>query len=317
MLTINGIFYLNFLVFGIFAALLCTEIMGAVVLIVWWNKYRKPVLEYIIPIWEITGTFGAFWVVLSDFAFPAIINPLAGLYAAAIMLFLILFVARNASIAFGEYIIKKGWLDERKLYTIYAFVTLLIGIVVLYILSGVIGGYGVNMTDLNVNLAAWFSHPADILFILGAVIILLGLAPVFFGVRELANMSLLFTTVGVVISAITVYLFEGSGISLMVIIPIILTLAPAILFRYGQLVQFLTNKLFFIIWLTVDLFFLNFMVYPRAFGQSLAVDSLTTSGPMVYAYFIITLIGGIILAVLIALFSVAVSRKRKMQNTSS
>lgn len=317
MLIINGIFYLNFFVFGIFAALLSTEIMGAVVLVFWWNKYRKPVLEYIVPIWEITGTFAAFWVVLSDFAFPAIIYPLASLYAAAIMVFLILFVARNASIAFGEYITKRGWLDERKLYTCYAIATLLIGVVVLYILSGIIGGYGVSLSDLNVSLVTWLSHPADILFIIGTVIILLGLAPVFFGVKELAGMSMLFTSVGVVISVITVYLFEGSGISPMVIIPTILTLAPAILFRYGRLIKFLTNKLFFIAWLSVDLFFLNFMVYPRAFGQSLAVNSLTTSGPMVNAYFIITMIGGIILAVLIALFSIAVSRKRRMQNTSS
>lgn len=140
MLTINFVFYLDFLVFAIFSSLLITEIMGAIILLAWWKRYRRTVLQYIVPVWEVTGTFGAFWVVLSDFAFPGVLIPLAGLYAGAIMIFLILFVARNSTIVFGEYIIKKGWLDERKLYAGYSVSTLFIGIVVLYVLSGVIGG---------------------------------------------------------------------------------------------------------------------------------------------------------------------------------
>lgn len=297
-----------------FAALLSTEIMGGVVLLVWWKKYRKPVLEYIVPIWEITGTFGAFWVVLSDFAFPSIIVPLAGLYAAAIMIFLILIVARNSSIVFGEYIVKKKWLDEHKLYVMYSLSTVLLGLIVLYIVSGIIGGYGVSLSPFNVNLTTWISHPADLLFIIGTVIILLGLAPVFFGAKDLANMSVLFTVLGVVISTITVYLFQGSGISWMVVIPVLLTLLPAILFKFDKLVALLTNKLFFLAWLSVDLFSLNFLVYPKAFGQSISVDSLTTSGPMYSAYFLISLIGGILLAILIALYSVAVARKKRMDS---
>lgn len=312
-LTINSIFYLNFFVFAIFAALLSTEIMGSVVLLLLWKKYKTPVLQYIVPIWEITGTFGAFWVVLSDFAFPSVIVPVAGLFAAAIMVFLILFVARNASIAFGEYIIKRGWLDERKLYTIYSLSTVLMGLVVLYILSGLIGGYGVSLSPFNVNFVTWISHPADLLFIIGTVVILVGLAPVFFGVRDLANMSLLFTTIGTIISAVTVYLFEGNGISWLVVFPIVLTILPSLLFRYGKLLTLLTNKLFFIVWLSVDLFTLNFMVYPKVFGQTLSVDSVTTGGPMVGAYFLVTLVGGIILAILIAIFSIAVSRKKAIE----
>ncbi len=312
MLIINSIFYLDFLVFGIFASLLISEIMGSIILLLWWEKYRKPVLQYIVPIWEVTGTFGAFWVVLSDFAFPSILIPLAELYSGAIMIFLILFVARNSTITFGEFIIKKGWLDERKLYSGYALSSILIGVVVLYVLSGVIGGYGVSLGPVNVNAMTWISKPADLVFLIGAVILMIGLAPVFYGATEMAKFSVIFTAIGLIVSSVSLYLYEGSALSYLVIIPICLTILPAIFFNIRQLVSIVTNKLVFISWLSIDIFSLNFLVYPNAFGQSVPVDALTTSGPMTAAYFDITLVGGIILAVLIALYAIAVSRKNKM-----
>lgn len=303
--------------FSIFAALLSTEIMGSVVILVWWNKYRKAVLPYIIPVWEVTGTFGAFWVVLSDFAFPNVLIPVAGVYAAAIMVFLILLVMRNASIAFGEYIVKTGWLDERKLYSLYSVSTIFLGLVVLYILGGIIGGYGVDLTALSANLGAWIAQPADLLFLVGAVIILLGLAPVFYGASDLSKISVLLTVVGVITSAVSLYMFSSGKLSVMVAVPVIMTILPAVLYYGKILTGLISNKLFFIAWLTVTLFTLNFMVYPTAFGGVLNVDSVTTSGPMGGAYFAITLVGGILLTVLIAFYAVAASRKSKNSNSTS
>lgn len=316
-LTINFVFYIDFYIFSVFTALVSTEIMGSVVLLLWWNKYKSPVLQYIVPIWEITGTFGAFWVVLSDFAFPVIIIPLAELFAAAILVFLIFFVARNASISFAEYILKKGWLDERKLYVLYSLSTILMGLVVLYIISSIIGGFGVKISTNyiptaltnNASFVAWLSHPADILFIIGTVIILLGLAPIFYGAKDLTNASVIFSMLGTIISIIAVALFNVGGMSGWLIIPIVLTIAPSILFKYNKLVKLLTNKLAFIIWLSIDLFSLNFLVFPNAFGRRLPVNAVTTSGSMVNAYYIITLIGSIILLILIAVFAVATHRE--------
>lgn len=314
---INSVFYLDFFVFGLFASLLFTEIMGSAVLILWWNKYRKAVLPYIIPIWEVTGTFGAFWVVLSDFAFPPILIPLAQIYAASIMIFLIFFVLRNASIVFGEFIIKKGWLDERKLYTGYSLASLLIGVVVLYVLSGIIGGYGIDLTTLSINLFTWLSHAADILFVIGAVIILVGLAPVFYGAVDLGKIGLIFTIVGVAISTVSVVLFNPEGLSWMIALPILLTIIPSVGFLTKQLSPIVTNKLIFILWVAVDIFTLNFTVYPTAFGGAINVDSITATGPMASAYFSMTLVGGIILALLVVLYVVAVSRKNKALASAS
>ena len=311
MLTINFVFYLDFLVFAIFSSLLITEIMGAIILLAWWKRYRRTVLHYIVPVWEVTGTFGAFWVVLSDFAFPGVLIPLAGLYAGAIMIFLILFVARNSTIVFGEYIIKKGWLDERKLYAGYSVSTIFIGIVVLYVLSGVIGGVGISLATLQVNAFAWLYNPADIIFVVGALILIVGLAPVFYGAEEMKIASLIITPVGLAVSLVSLYMFQGSSLSYLVAIPVVLSLLPAVLFNMEEFSSLVRNKAFFIAWLSVDLFSLNFLVYPDAFGMSLPVDSLTTSGSMAVAYFDITLVGGILLAVLISLYALAAGRRAR------
>ena len=137
----NGIFEVNFAAFSVFAALLITEIMGAVVLLIAWSA-REKVLDYLVPIWEVTGTFGAFWVVTGDFAYPTLLVPVASLFAPLLVVFVMLWVARSASIAFAEFITKSGWLDETKLYRAYSISTLVLGLVVLILLSSLVGGQG-------------------------------------------------------------------------------------------------------------------------------------------------------------------------------
>ena len=70
-------------------------------------------IGYSDPIWEITGTFGAFWLVNSYFAYPALLIPFARIFGTLLIVFLIFFVARNSSIAFGESITKRKWLDKK------------------------------------------------------------------------------------------------------------------------------------------------------------------------------------------------------------
>ena len=65
-------------------ALFLSEAMGAFQMLFNWEKSNSKVISYITPVWEITGTFAAFFVVAADFAFPKIIIPLASIYAGKI-----------------------------------------------------------------------------------------------------------------------------------------------------------------------------------------------------------------------------------------
>ncbi len=309
MLSINYIFYFDFAVFAVFVTLFITEVMGSVMILIGWDRYRRGVLDYIIPVWEVTGTFAAFWVVASDFAFPKILIPLADIFPWMIMLFLILFVARNSTIVFAEFIMKKGWLDERKLFSGYALSTLLIAVVVLIVLSGIIGGTGINLSNLSFNMGAWVSSAGGWLFLIGVVIIALGLAPVFYNVSDMKKLTLPFTALGIAISTLAFYILSPGSFSALVIIPIVMTILVPLLFLIQPLRKFVTNKLFFIGWASIDIFTMNFMVYPNAFGNKLPVDAFTTTGPLTGMYFVISLLGVVILGILVSLYAYAVRRK--------
>lgn len=308
MLTINLIFYVSFFVFAIFATLLITEIMGSVLLLISWDRAKTKVLEYIVPIWEVTGTFGVFWVVVLDFSFPAILIPASHIFAVAIMAFLILLVGRNASIVFGEYIIKKGWLDEEKLYKLYSLSTISLGIVVLVILSAIISGQGVNLTNMVFNIGGWLSSGGSYVFILGTLLIGLGLAPVFFGLKSFRFLSLPATVVGVILSVLSFYIYLPALITPYILIPVALTILVPVLFGIEKTYPLVTNKLLFSLVAIIILFSLNFLVYPFAFGKSLSVDAITTTGPMAQSFFVITVVGGLLLAVMLAIYLFAVKR---------
>ncbi len=307
--SINFIFYFDFAVFSVFAMLFITEIMGSVMILIGWNKYRSGVLDYIVPVWEVTGTFAAFWVVASDFAFPNVLIPLANIFPGMIMLFLILFVARNSTIVFAEFIMKKGWLDERKLYSGYAISTLLIAVIVLIVLSGIIGGTGINLSSLSFSIGAWAVSAGGWLFLIGAVIIALGLAPVFYNVADMKKLTLPFTALGIVVSTVSLYFLSPGSFSSMVTIPIVMTILIPVLFMVQLLRKLVVNKLFFIGWGSIDLFTMNFMVYPNAFGNKFPVDPITTSGPLTGMYFVISSAGLIILTILIVFYAYAVRKK--------
>ncbi len=312
-LIINWLFYVNFGIFSVFLTLFITEMMGAVLLLVFWEKSRRKVLEYIVPIWEVTGTFAAFWVVTADFAYPSLILPVASLFSATIIIFLILFVARNASISFGEFIIKKRWLDEKKLYTMYSLFTVLIGLVVIVVLSGIVSGRGVDLTNFSFSLATWISDPASILYVVGVLVIGLGLAPVFYSMDELRRLALPLTAAGIIISALSLYLYSASFITYMFLLPALLTILPPILYQSRLTAGLVSNKLVFGVVASIIIFSLNYLVYPTAFGGRLPVDSITASGPMEDAFIVLSIAGAVIIGLLMVLYILAVrnSARRK------
>lgn len=296
----NGIFELYYAVFAIFASLLITELMGAVVLLLFWKQANSNVLEYIVPIWEITGTFGALVVVMGDFAYPTLLIPIASMFAPLLIVFLILFVARNASIAFAEFIIKRKWLDRVKLYKLYALSTLFLGITFLVLLSALVSGVGVNLAEGTFSLGAWVSSPGSLLFVIGTLGIGVGVAPVFFSLNLMKKIVLPLTATGVGLSVLAYYLYSPSFVSSLMLVPVTLTLlAGAFFVASKKTAAIVSNKAIFITILSVIIFSLQFLVYPSAMGGVINVDAVTTSGPLTPAYLIITVVGGVMLAIML------------------
>ena len=296
----NGIFEVNFAAFSVFAALLITEIMGAVVLLISWPAKEK-VLDYLVPVWEGTGTFGAFWVVTGDFAYPSLLVPVASLFAPLLVVFVTLWVARSAFISFAEFITKRGWLDEVKLYRAYALSTVVIGVVVLVLLSSLVGGQGVNLSTGSFSLASW-ATAGSAGFILGTLLLGIGFAPVFFDLPALRGYVLPFAAGGVVLSVFSYWLMSPDLVTWSMSVPVLLTLLVGALYLWPRTVKIVTNKGVFHTVLSVIIFSLQFLVYPAAIGQALPIDAVTTAGAMADAFISMTIVGSSLLAVMLFLY---------------
>lgn len=303
---------MNFATFSIFAALLITEIMGAVLLIFLYKETKSSVLQYVVPIWEVTGTFGAFWVVTSYFAYPTLLVTVATLFAPLLIIFLILFVARNSSIVFGEFIQKKGWLDEKKLYQVYGGATLLLGVIVLVLLSALVSGKGIDLSTGAFSIGNWISSPGSLAFEVGTLVLGVGLAPAFFGLKSLRMKGMYLTVLGVVISIGAYYLYSPSLVSPLIVIPSVLTILAAVLFVYDKTVSVITNKAVFIGLLSIIIFSLQFLIYPNVLGKSLSIGSVTTTGPVVSEFQVISVVGGILVAIMAGFYFSIVLRQKNM-----
>ncbi len=298
---------MNYAVFAVFATLLITEMMGAVLLLTAWERTKRRVLDYIVPIWEITGTFGAFWVVTGDFAYPTLLIPVSEIFAPLLTIFLILFVARNASIAFGEFIIKKRWLDEVKLYKAYATSTIVLGLVLLVLVSALVGGQGVDLGTGSFSLASW-TTAGSVVFVLGTLLLGTGLAPAFSGLAPLRRLILPLTGAGIALSVLSYYMMSSSLLSWWMTVPILLTLAAGLLYLWPKTTRIASNKAVFILVMCTAVFSLQPLVYPKVIGQALAVDAVTTSGAMENAFLSVSAVGAILLAVMIGFYFVVASR---------
>jgi cytochrome bd ubiquinol oxidase subunit II len=310
---LNLIFELNYSIFSVFAALLLTEIMGSVLLLFFFDQTRKSILQYAVPIWEVTGTFGAYWVVSSYFAYPTLLIPVASIFAGLLIVFLILFVARNSSIVFGEFIIKKGWLDERKLYQTYAGSTLVLGIVVLILLSALVSGAGVNLTADTFSLGAWTSSPGSLVFVLGTLVLGIGLAPVFFDLKSLKKWVLPLGLAGIVLSLGSFYLYSSSLMTVGLLLPTVLTIIAALLFTLSDITaKIVSNKAVFITLLSVIIFSLQVLIYPSALGHTLKIDAVTTSGPVASEYLVLSAVGAVFVGVLLVFYIFIAMQQKKM-----
>ena len=305
-------FFVNFAIFSVFLTLFLTELMGGILLLLFYDASKKKVLPYLVPIWEVTGTFAAFWVVTADFAYPALIPAVAALFPAAIVVFLIFLVARNSSISFAEYITKRGWLDEKKLYQAYGLATVLLALVVLMVLSTIVSGAGISLAPLAFSMGSWLGTPATLVYLVGVVVIAVALAPVFYDIAAFRRLTVPLAVAGVALEVGALAMYSPSFLGWPLLLASGLTVLAALLYQFPLGAKLVTNKVVFAVLAVVIVFSLNYLVYPTAFrnaaGGPLSVSSVTTSGPMVGAFDLLSVIGAVVVGGLMVLYMVAARR---------
>ena len=114
--------------------------------------------------------------------------------------------------------------------------------------------------------------------------------------------GLFLTVLGVAISIGAYYLYSSSLVSSSIVIPSILTILAAVLFLSDKTAKIVMNKAVFISLLSIIIFSLQFLIYPEVLGQTLSIDSITTSGAVGSQYVVISAVGGALLAIMLIFY---------------
>ena len=64
--------------------------------------------------------------------------------------------------------------------------------------------------------------------------------------------------------------------------------------------------------LTIIIFSLQFLIYPSVIGQTLSIDSVTTTGPVASEFVVISAVGGALTAIMAAFYLFIVNRQSSL-----
>ncbi len=294
-----------------------TELMATVPML---TKYKNPtvresLLKYVVPVWEVVGTFIVLWLVDMETVIPSLMPAISYTLFPLFAVFIFFLLMRNTIIIYAEFIWHDNkYFDERKLYYIYSISTFIMGLMALSILAAITSGYGfysygygkystVPYLNSYANYSVFYSHIQVIGFILGALIISAGIGRVFYRISNIENkvdrfLPLILVAIGLAIFMPSYYYLSLKDYMVnsdYIIVPIILALLIPVLYAFKKTTYLASYKPFVIILMMISITFIELREYPYVFGYSnniAYIPSIITDGPMQHLDLIIDIIGG-------------------------
>lgn len=293
---------LNLIIFSVFFTVAATELMAASAILFRYKESEKKVFRFLLPIWEITGTFFVFYVVNLEGLAPDVLPLLAYSFISYILIFLILYVLRNTVIVSAENIWKNSRINRRLLYSAYAVVTFVLGAMVVMIYASFLGGHGLNYTAETFSLVSFLKFLPDDGFVIGIAVLFFGLAAVFYGLDVNRFLPLIVTAAGMIIAGISLLGLGDSNNTALFAIPVIFTLLLPLLWIFPGTRYIAEKKLVFQGFIAISVFFLAYSQYPYLLGKTLLIPSILNNSAMQTQMFYATIIGGVILLLLTYFF---------------
>ncbi len=300
--TIDVEVILNLIIFSMFFTMASTELMAASAILFKYEESEKKVFNFLIPIWEITGTFFVFYVVNLEGLAPDILPLLAYSFISYILIFLILYILRNTAIITAENLWKNRVINRRFFYSAYAVITFVLGAMIVMIGVAFIGGHGLNYNAKTFNLYQFLTFLPDDGFIIGVAVLLFGLAAVFYGLNVNRFLPLIVTVTGMLISGVSIFELGDTNNSVLFIIPAIFTVLIPLLWIFPQTRYIAEKKLVFQGLFSISVFFLAYSQYPNLLGKTLLITTVLNNAAMQTQMFYATIVGGIILLILTYFF---------------
>jgi cytochrome d ubiquinol oxidase subunit II len=307
-------FSVNYLIFSVFITLFGLEVGIAITLLLEYDKYKDKLKKFLMPLWEVTGTFAIFYIVNLEATVPSLLLLLGTVYVAPILVAAIFFILRNAFLAYSEYMGDKG--SEKRYLRIYAIATIAVAFIAISVLDSGISGIAINTSSYSISLLRMFANSFNILMFIGIALLSVFLAAVFFWVKEYRWFPGLAAVLGVISVALAVhgsllYMFSSAfGLGLPYLIGLLAMLGIALLLYYRDNRY---AKYIAILWFFLAINFFGFMQSPYILGGTVNTNNYIATGPIAFYINIVTLIGGAILVVSLA-FMVYISYIKKSNN---
>lgn len=295
----NTLVTLNYLIFAVTISLFLIELGAAILALVDFTEYRKRIIPYISPIWEISGTFSVFYLVNTVATYPDLVPKIGLLYLAPILLAAIFIIVRDALLAYSELI---GGGSSRAYAKAYGGFTLATLFFVFSVLTSTVSGLGVNLNTSSPNFVYILTNPFNLLMFASIAFLVYAAAIVFFGLRKpKALIASILLSLSLLLLALHLYVpyllrnLESNPLLALPTVLIFLGMAVMYLFK-SRNTKFLIPPFLFVGILSFEL-----AEYPMLFN-SINITNYITPEPTGSYVMLFTIVGGAFLALALSIF---------------
>ncbi len=289
-------FSIDYFIFSIFLTLFGLETGIAVTLLLEYDKYKGTLKSFLMPLWEITGTFAVFYIVNFEATFPSLLIIVGSAYMLPLLVGAMFFIFRNAFLSYSEYMGNKK--AEKTYLHIYALATIVVAFIAISVLDSGISGIGINTQSYLINVPVMFINSFNLLMFVGIALLAVFAAAAFFGVKEYKWIPGAAAPLGIIVIAIAVYsklpyLFHNAvSFGLPYLIGLLVLLGIAIYAHYSGR-KF--TRYAVVLWFILAVNFFGFMQQPFLFGGTVNTSLYLPTGSSAVYVNMVTAVGFTIL----------------------
>lgn len=296
-------FSVNYFIFSIFLTLFGLEVGIAITMLLEYDKYKDTLKKFLMPLWEVTGTFAIFYFVNLEATVPSLLLLLGTVFVAPLLFAAIFFILRNAFLSYSEYMGDK--VSEKRYLHIYAISTIIVAFIAISVLDAGVSGIGINASAYSINLLHLFANSFNILMFIGIALFVVFVAAVFFNIKEYRWITALAPVLGIIVVALAlhsaaIYIFSNAltyGLPELIGLLAILAITLFLYFKGKRYSKYIA-----VIWFLLSVNFFGFMQNPYLLGGSVNINQYIATGTMAFYVNLVTLIGGAILVVSLTYF---------------
>ena len=300
----NISYFINYGIFSAFILLFLLEVGVGLLSLISFGNYREKLMRYIVPVWEINGTFGVFYVVNLEATYPSAVPLVGTIYVIPVILAITAFMAHNGYIAYAEYIGKPS--QEALYMRIYGFSMLLVAFIAISMLTSSVSGISIDLKDGSINLVMMFANYFNILYFAGITLMTVSVSMIFFEMKKPSKvLPIVFLLAAVALIAVatllyTPYIFANFLQYLLyfvVVLAILLVSYILYLKDYG-----IASKVMVVLGTYSAVMYYGLLEYPYFFNGQVNAIELMNSSVMTEYINAITIIGGVLAAAFITVF---------------